>query len=335
MVVFYGHGAVIRRDVWDQVGGFPEIVSEDLAFATRIRQYGYRGYFVRDVTCYEDFPETFHQFRKRHEKWVRGACEYLHREFLPFLLSRRVTMAEKLDVFFSCFSLFIPAIFLIYLFVANAILPVAMSEKHTLSINLFGQNHELMSAYFIEPRFKSLWTFDFYVITILAVFSPVFCYLKSLCVYPRKTARLLLKSAVPYISLMFVTTCGVLAYLFTRKAAFLVTGDRSTNNGVAIETGGDGLWDRLHANHPLVYSLELITGIGLTCLSLKTLNFPLLTISFCLILSPLVARYGWNNRILSFLVILPLFFILLAFGNMGVSFLGIQGFSLFFFALHF
>jgi cellulose synthase/poly-beta-1,6-N-acetylglucosamine synthase-like glycosyltransferase len=176
-VVFYGHGAVIRCDVWEEVGGFPEIVSEDLAFSTRIRQLGYSGYFVKEVLCYEDFPETYHQFRKRHEKWVKGACEYFHREFPSFLLSKNVTLSEKLDVLFSCFSLFIPAAFLIYIVLSNAVLPMLVAEEHTISISLFGRHFELMSGYFMEPFFRKLWTFDFYIITLVGMFAPILCYL--------------------------------------------------------------------------------------------------------------------------------------------------------------
>ena len=141
---------------------------------------GYYGYFVKDVHCYEEFPETYHQFRKRHEKWVKGDCEYLHHEFIPFLFSKQVTLTEKLDVLLACFSLFIPAVFLVYLFTANVLLPMLIAETHTVSINLFGHSIELMSGYFTEPYFKTLWTFDFFMITMIGMFAPIFCYFGKL-----------------------------------------------------------------------------------------------------------------------------------------------------------
>jgi cellulose synthase/poly-beta-1,6-N-acetylglucosamine synthase-like glycosyltransferase len=48
-VMLLGHGALIRRACWQAVGGFPELVSEDLAFALRLRERGWRGYFLK--TC--------------------------------------------------------------------------------------------------------------------------------------------------------------------------------------------------------------------------------------------------------------------------------------------
>jgi cellulose synthase/poly-beta-1,6-N-acetylglucosamine synthase-like glycosyltransferase len=334
-VTFYGHGAIIRHDVWAKVGGFPEIVSEDLAFSTRIRQFGYHGYFVRDVTCYEDFPETYLQFRRRYEKWVKGACEYVHREFLPFLLSRHVTVPEKLDVLFSCMSLFLPSGFLVYIFIANALLPVLLAEKYTMTLTIFGYRFELLSVYFLEPNFKALWTPDFYVITIIGMFSSMFCYCVFLLAQPRKMVKLLLKSAVPYIALILVSACSIVAYVLTRKAVFLTTGDKTTQTLVGMQGGREGFIARLHANHPLVFHLEWIFGLTLTYFCFMTMNFALLTIASCLVLSPLIARYGWDNRTLSILASLPLFFVLMAFGSMGLGFIGIQGFSLHFLALHF
>jgi cellulose synthase/poly-beta-1,6-N-acetylglucosamine synthase-like glycosyltransferase len=334
-VIFYGHGGVIRRDVWEKVGGFPEIVSEDLAFSTRIRQFGYRGYFAGEVTCLEDFPETYHQFRKRYEKWVKGACEFLHRESLPFFLSKKVTLPEKLDVFFSCMSLFIPALFLIYIFTANAILPMLIADKHVLTVVIFGKSFELMPVYFMEPRFKELWTFDFYIMTFISMFSPIFCYFLKIFSYRKNLVRLLFKSAVPYISLILVSACGLMTYLFTRRAVFAVTGDKTEGELPSPWDDRAGFIGRLTSNHPLVFHLEWILGLILTYFALKTLNFALLTISSCLILSPVIARYGWERRSVSVLVSLPLLFVLLTFGSMGMGILGVQGFSLFFLTMHF
>ena len=72
-VVFLGHGGMLRYDVWEKVGGFPEIVSEDLAFSTEAARLGYRGYFAHDVVSYEDFPEGYRQFRQAAGE-VREGC---------------------------------------------------------------------------------------------------------------------------------------------------------------------------------------------------------------------------------------------------------------------
>ena len=333
-VVFYGHGGVIRRDIWEQAGGFPEIVSEDLAFATRVRILGFRGHFVREVICYEDFPETYHQFRTRSEKWVKGACEYLHREFWPFLISPKVTFAEKMDVLMSCFSLFLPVTFLIFLFVANGILPMFMAEQHTVSVTLFGESYQLMPTYFLEPVFKDLWTLDFYLITLIGMFAPIFVYFGAVFSQPRKILTLLFKSAVPYISLIVVSTWAFVNYLFTRRADFVATGDKNVVV-MAGDVHGTGVLGYMHTNHALLFHMEFWLGALMTYMSLMTMNFALLGISTCLMLSPFVSRYGWDDKTIAFLVTMPLFLVLLAVTGMGMGFLGLQGFSLYFLALHF
>jgi hypothetical protein len=88
--MFYGHGAVIPMAAWERCrdagrawrgagevvepgdGGFPEIVTEDLAYTLRCRELGMRGEYLPEITCYEDFPETWGQLRKRTDKWIRG-----------------------------------------------------------------------------------------------------------------------------------------------------------------------------------------------------------------------------------------------------------------------
>ena len=93
-VMFLGHGAILRRSCWQQVGGFPEVVSEDLAYAIAIREKGYYGTFAKDVTCFEEFPESVRSFRVRHVKWTRGTCEFLHHYGLDLLRSSRISWSE-------------------------------------------------------------------------------------------------------------------------------------------------------------------------------------------------------------------------------------------------
>lgn len=97
-VMLLGHGAMFKREVWEKTGGFPELVSEDLAFATRACVHGYRGVFAKDVVCLEDFPVDYEAFRKRHRKWTGGTVEYLREELPAFLRSGRPSLTEKLDV---------------------------------------------------------------------------------------------------------------------------------------------------------------------------------------------------------------------------------------------
>lgn len=331
-VIFYGHGALIRRDVWEKVGGFPEIVSEDLAFATRARLIGYRGLFVEDVVCCEDFPETYQQFRIRHEKWVRGVCEYLHREFRPFWVSGKVSVAEKLDVLMSCVSLFLPTLFLVFLLVANAALPLLLAEKRMATAKFFGSEVDLIPAYHLEPLFRDMFTFDFYLITLVGMFAPIFPYLVAALKRPREVLGLLFKSTIPYISLMSVSTCAIILYWLTQKAIFVATGDKDC---ALNPIRSPRLVERINANHPLVIGLEFTMGLVLVYLAAMTMNFALLGIATCLLLSSVIFYFGWENKLLRRIMFLPLSLVLLVFASMGFDIVGIQGFSMYFLAVHF
>jgi cellulose synthase/poly-beta-1,6-N-acetylglucosamine synthase-like glycosyltransferase len=72
-VMLYGHGALIRTDVWKGVDGFPNCISEDLVFSSILRERGYLGVLALDVICKEDFPSDYKSFRIRYERWVEGS----------------------------------------------------------------------------------------------------------------------------------------------------------------------------------------------------------------------------------------------------------------------
>ena len=117
-VMFLGHGAVLRRACWTQVGGFPHIVSEDLGYAIAIRELGYKGLFAEDVVCLEEFPDDVRAFRVRHVKWTRGTCEFLRHWSWRLIRAPRVTLPEKLDILFPTLNL--PLTFFFFLFMINA-----------------------------------------------------------------------------------------------------------------------------------------------------------------------------------------------------------------------
>ena len=87
-VMFYGHGAVIRKRVWEKVGGFPEIVSEDIAFTTKIRELGFYGVFLKDVVAGEAFsPTTIKASSAVRSRWSKARCSSCSapaRSFLVF-----------------------------------------------------------------------------------------------------------------------------------------------------------------------------------------------------------------------------------------------------------
>ena len=101
VIMFHGHGALILTKAWKEVRGFPEIVSEDRGFSTRLRKHNYYGLLENKCICYEDYPSTYRHYRRRTEKWLRGTLEFLFKEYPDFFLSKNISWFEKRDVFVS------------------------------------------------------------------------------------------------------------------------------------------------------------------------------------------------------------------------------------------
>ena len=115
-----GHGAMVSRQCYEMVGGFPHTVAEDIDFAINARLAGFRTRFAPDVVCGEEFPLDYAAFTVRHNKWTQGNMEFIRKNTWKILFGR-MTWFEKLDIILFTYSLPLTAVFSIYM-VMNAIL---------------------------------------------------------------------------------------------------------------------------------------------------------------------------------------------------------------------
>lgn len=93
-----GHGVIIRRSVWEQAGGFPEIICEDMGFAARALTVGYRGVFVPSIVAEEATPPTYRALVKSRSRVIRGAIQFFQTEWPALARSPHITLMEKLDL---------------------------------------------------------------------------------------------------------------------------------------------------------------------------------------------------------------------------------------------
>jgi cellulose synthase/poly-beta-1,6-N-acetylglucosamine synthase-like glycosyltransferase len=87
-VPLLGHGAMISKSAWSLVGEFPEVVSEDFAFAVRVANEGLRGEYVEDVISKESFPYDFGGFTTRLKKFAGGTAELWRHQVMRFLFGK-------------------------------------------------------------------------------------------------------------------------------------------------------------------------------------------------------------------------------------------------------
>lgn len=125
-----GHGAMVSRAAYRASGGFPHLVSEDIAFAIDARRAGYRTVFAPDITCEEEFPPDYAAFKRRHRRWTEGNMEFIRRYSAKILFSRALTWYEKLDIVLFCYSLPLTGVFSLYVVVNAIVFPLIHFRYH-------------------------------------------------------------------------------------------------------------------------------------------------------------------------------------------------------------
>ncbi|MCX7783726.1 MAG: glycosyltransferase [Meiothermus sp.] len=307
-VMLLGHGALIRRQSWEESDGFPELVSEDLAFSIALRHKGWHGRFAEDVICYESFPEDMRAFRIRHMKWTRGSCEFLHHRLGFLLQSSNISLVEKVDILLPVLGLPLSLFFFLYLLDANILLVAWLGHLVPLSL-LGGLEVEIRS---LAPVFHRISSPDFLIMTLLAVLAPVLCFVLELGRKPHRLYRFLSASVVVNGALAPLATLGIVLYLFTRKAVFHVTGERG--EGLSRAPSWQRSWQQFlkgsHPDHWGVRFFEMGCAVLLMTAGFHMLNFPLLGIALAFMLQPILHQAQWHETIIQRLIHLPVILVL-------------------------
>ncbi len=316
-VLFLGHGAILRTSCWREIGGFPEIVSEDLAYAIAIRERGYYGTFASDVTCLEEFPESVRAFRVRHAKWTRGTCEFLHKMCGPLLRSRNISLTEKLDILFPTANLPLTMFFFIFMIMTSIVLPLSIGERTIVTFEL-GTSALNLPVIQMPAAMNVLYTWDFYAMTLVALLSPLLCFLIEMWRAPTKLLRFLVHSTSLYAALAPLSTICVLGYLRTRSARFLVTGDHS-----ATQNQGS-YWADTHPDHVVTQRLEWVAAWIFALGAIASFQIALLGLAIGYALLAVMHSSDWGRPGLQTLTWIPFTFIATGISLGGLSLFGVQ-----------
>jgi cellulose synthase/poly-beta-1,6-N-acetylglucosamine synthase-like glycosyltransferase len=315
-VMLLGHGALIRRSCWTAVGGFPELVSEDLAFALRVREHGWRGEFAEDVICFESFPEDLRAFRVRFMKWTRGTCEFLVKELGGLLRARRIPLVEKIDVLLPALGWPLSLFFFVYLLDINLVLMGAYGRSNPVSFSFLGQPLEF-SVRTLDQFFNPILGLDFRIMTLFAVLAPVLCFGIEFIKQPGRVVRFVSSSMVVNGALGPLSFVGVLLFAATGKAVFHVTADRSERRGAANNLQANGfqagapqselrrLMVSSHPDHWAIQAFEVFCGLFFAVISIGTAQISFLGLAVGYLLQPLLHHLAWENPLARRIVHLP------------------------------
>ncbi len=194
-----GHGMAIRRECFEAVKGFPEVVAEDISFAVDVKNSGYRVLYAPNIVCKEEFPVNYLCLKKRQAKWVQGNVEFM-KKYNRSITDSKMTWYERLDIRLSHYNLPIIPMLSFMLIINTVIMGFLGFDVGRYSLTLVG----LMLLFLVSPLIP-----DFFVHGKEKNFVRLIGYA--------------FLNFVVYASLVPMMIGTVLLALFGKKAKFIVT----------------------------------------------------------------------------------------------------------------
>ncbi|MDE5949780.1 MAG: glycosyltransferase [Malacoplasma sp.] len=205
-----GHGAIIKKECYEESNGFPEILLEDWGLTYKALRNKFSVVYADNITCYEEFPSEYISFKKRQFRWSQGGAEVFKYLGFKSLFAKKVPFFRKLDIYLSQTS-FIIIILSSCLIVFN------------LSI--------------LCPLGFSFTYLDWYIaVTVFFAIAPLtncfFFYLGKINFF--KLILIILFYYFIYSSLLVSTTVAVVSAFLKTKFKFFITPKNKSNNSITF-----------------------------------------------------------------------------------------------------
>lgn len=315
--MWYGHAALMRRDVYDLLGGFPEIATEDLAYSMIAKEHGFEGIYCDDVVCLEDFPPTYSQYRLRNEKWIRGTTECLLKFYPTFFKDKNIPWFEKFDVLASAGTLLQSLPFVTFLILGGIILPIFYHHfQFAGPMFKLPVEYDRFSLGLIQHIQSNLfWSWDLFVLLIGTIFAPLVSVFIDYWRRPKQMLSYLAIYIFCFFSLQVISAIHVIVALLTKTAVFPVTGAKDQPDEVTQKA-----WFlRSHANLTQMLYVEFLIGIMFLLISALTQNLWFMPFIAGLVLSPGLFYWNLSPRFMRPVICVPFLTI------MGIIYFIIQG----------
>jgi cellulose synthase/poly-beta-1,6-N-acetylglucosamine synthase-like glycosyltransferase len=283
----YGHGVLLRSKAVIGIGGFPEIVSEDIALSTKLREAGYRGYYAFDVESSEETPPSYEAFRRRNQKIVSGTLEFLLKFYPAFLRSSRVSIVEKLDLLISLMTIYLPIPFIGFLVAIYGLMPF-LGDDDGVRIILSTGPPAIKSIDNVSLVLEPFRDWQFLAFMFFTVFAPL-CYVLPGCIRsPKRAFWNIVRLGAIHLSVCLQTVAVAAKWLATRESFFVATGDRAARQRVSRKG-----------------FVEFSIGLGMLLVGFLTASICLMAIGLSFALVPTLIKNNLRGRTISFLIVLP------------------------------
>jgi cellulose synthase/poly-beta-1,6-N-acetylglucosamine synthase-like glycosyltransferase len=147
-----GRGALLRTAAVDDVGGFPQLVSEDLALTAVLAMNGWRGVIAHEVVVGDASPPDYAAAWRQRQRWVSADAE-LVRRLLWRLLRSPVPVYQKLD--FALRELGYPAVTIVWLLLVVLSTGLVLSTNQWMVLPVWTW---LLLGTFLAPWMPALWS---------------------------------------------------------------------------------------------------------------------------------------------------------------------------------
>ena len=208
------------------IGGFPEIISEDLGFSIESALRGYSGLYVNEPVCCEAVPETYSAFSRRQAKYCVGAFECLVKYHAIVLRGSCLLWWEKLDILLGITSNLVPALVVPFLFLLSVMIATSMLALIGAGDTGYGTRLLFLSTWAGRAGWSQLTTSFLYLLSALALCVPAITAMIAGRGTLGNRVRYLRWCTALYLGVM-VNCFGQLArVIITSRTQFWVTGSR-------------------------------------------------------------------------------------------------------------
>ena len=227
-VYTFGHGVTFRLDLIRGIGGFPEVVAEDIAVSAVLRQAGFRGYFAPDIVCNEETPASYAAFRRRNRKITKGTLQFLSDFYGRFFRMSNITATEKIDLFLASIVSLLPAAFFVFL-VVTGLLSILGNLIQSIASD---SSHAINSTVSIVPS-------EISILAFITIFSPLVYLVPNAMRSPFRTLVFVIRGATIHLSICFDTFRSAMEWLLTKRVEFHSTGEkeigRKSDRGMQLD----------------------------------------------------------------------------------------------------
>ncbi|WP_020523814.1 glycosyltransferase [Catelliglobosispora koreensis] len=164
-IIFAGTMGLIRRQVLEKLGGWPEwCITEDSETSLRMLKAGYAGVYVEQSMGRGIMPLTFAALKSQRFRWCFGGIQILRKHWRSLLPGKRtranqLTLGQRLDyVFGTGLVWFNDVLYLGFTAVLLVTAYLTLSGQGAFFRPLFGALVLLPAALLVSGLFRALWS---------------------------------------------------------------------------------------------------------------------------------------------------------------------------------